>query len=196
MESKQDNIELVNIDINEFEKTIYSFYLEVFPKDERKPIELIRSSYNKGYTRIIKIVSNEILVGFMTLNSIKKNGYAVLDYLAILPQYRNMGFGSNAIKLLIKNESENAGIFVEIEKVGLGKDESENKLRKRRQKFYEELGFKKLKFDLILADVVYAPYIYSNSIIEEETIISEILNIYESISGKERIKQICKIIKT
>lgn len=196
MESMQNNIELVNIDINEFEKTIYSFYLEAFPKDERKPIELIRSSYNKGYTKIIKIVNNNIFVGFMILNRCKKNGYAILDYLAILPQYRNMGIGSSAIKLLIENESKNAGIFVEIEKVGLGKDENENKLRKKRQKFYEELGFKKLKFDLILADVVYTPYICSNAIIEEDTIISEILYIYESISGKERIKQICKIIKT
>lgn len=190
-----NDINLVDIDISEFEKTIYSFYLEVFPENERKPIELIRKSYNKGYTRIIKIANDEVLVGFMILNSVKKNGYAVLDYLAILPQYRNMGFGSKAIKLLIERESKISGIFIEIEKVGLGKNDTENKLRRKRQNFYEELGFKKLNFDLLLDNVIYMPYIYSNINIDEDFIISEILNIYESISGKKRIKQICKIIK-
>ena len=38
-----------------------------------------------GYTSIIEILYKNELVGFMILNRIKANGYAVLDYLAILP---------------------------------------------------------------------------------------------------------------
>lgn len=78
---------------------------------------------------------------------------------------------------------------------GLGKDEEENLLREKRKNFYEKLGFKRLNFDLFLFDVIYIPYLYSNMKDKEDRIIDEILNIYESISGKERIKQNCKIIK-
>ncbi len=78
---------------------------------------------------------------------------------------------------------------------GLGKNEEENLLREKRKNFYEKLGFKRLNFDLFLFDVIYTPYLFSNMKDNENMIIDEILNIYESISGKERIKQNCKIIK-
>lgn len=195
MKSILDNISLENINIEEFEKLLYSYYLEIFPKDERKSLELIKSSFNKGYTKIIKITNNTNLIGFMLLNRIKEKEYAVLDYLAILPEYRDRGFGTKALKLLIEKESKNKGIFVEIEKTGLGKSKKDNILREKRQKFYEELGFKKLRFDLILFDVIYMPYIYSNIDIEEDIIINEVFEIYKAISGKERIKQNCKILK-
>lgn len=195
MEYKEHNIELVNIGIDEFKEVLYSYYLEIFPREERKPLELIKSAYNKGYSRIIKIINNEIITGFMILNRVKNDSYAILDYLAILPKYRNIGIGTSALKLLIEQERKNNGIFVEIEKVGLGKDKEENEFRSKRRKFYEELGFKKLKFDLVLFDVVYMPYIYSNIDIEEDYIIKEIWNIYELICGKKRINKNCKIIK-
>lgn len=190
-----ENMELKDISIDEFEKELYSYYLDIFPEDERKPLELLHSSYKKHYTRIIKISYKNEMIGFMILNKVKDKGYAVLDYLAILPQYRNNKFGTKALQILLEQEKENSGIFIEIEKVGLGKDVKENLLREKRKNFYEKLGFKKLNFDLFLFDVVYTPYLFSNIQKDECTIIEEILNIYKVISGKERIKQNCKIIK-
>lgn len=129
------------------------------------------------------------------LNRVKNKGYAVLDYFAILPQYRNRNLGTKALQILLEQEKENNGIFIEIEKVGLGKNVEENLLREKRKQFYKKVGFKKLDFDLFLFDVIYTPYLFSNIKDNEEMIIDEILNIYELISGKERIKQNCKIIK-
>lgn len=83
------DIKLKDIDIDEFKKEVYSYYLDIFPEEERKPLELIQSSYKKQYTKIIEILYKNELAGFMLLNRIKDKGYAVLDYLAILPQYRN-----------------------------------------------------------------------------------------------------------
>ncbi len=186
---------LINININEFEKELYSYYVEIFPEEERKPLKLLQSSYQKGYMKIIKIVNGGSLVGFMILNGVKDKGYVVLDYFAILPLYRDKGFGTKAMELLIEQKKENDGIFVEIEKIGLGKDETENLQREKRQKFYEKLGFQKLNFDLLLFDVLYMPYLFSNNDIDEEIVRKEILNIYEAISGKERIEQNCKIIR-
>lgn len=189
------DIKLKEIGIDKFKKEIYSYYIEIFPEDERKSIELIQSSYEKQYTKILEILYKNEMIGFMLLNRVKDKGYAVLDYLAILPQYRNNKFGKKALQILLEQEKENSGIFIEIEKVGLGKDTEENLLREKRKKFYEKVGFKKLNFDLFLFDVVYTPYLFSNTEDDENIVVDEILNIYESISGKERIKQNCKIIK-
>lgn len=191
-----EDIKLKDIDIDEFKKEVYSYYLEIFPEDERKPLELIQLSYEKQYTKIMKVLYKSEMVGFMVLNRVKEKGYAVLDYLAILPQYRNSKFGTKALQILLEQEKENSGIFIEIEKVGLGKDTEENLLREKRKQFYEKVGFKKLNFDLFLFDVIYTPYLFSNIKDDEDIIIDEILNIYESISGKKRIKQNCKIIKS
>ncbi len=190
-----EDIELKDIGIDEFKKDIYSYYLEIFPEDERKPIELIQSAYEKKYTTIIEILYKNEIAGFMILNRVKAKGYAVLDYLAILPQYRNNKIGTKALEILLEQEKESSGIFIEIEKVGLGKDEEENLLREKRKNFYEKLKFKRLNFDLFLFDVIYTPYLFSNIEDNEDIIIKEILEIYESISGKESIKQNCKVIK-
>lgn len=47
-----ENIELKDIGIEEFRKEVYTYYLEIFPEDERKPIELIQSSYEKSIRRL------------------------------------------------------------------------------------------------------------------------------------------------
>lgn len=190
-----EDMKLKYIGIDRFEKEVYPYYLEIFPEDERKPLELIQSSYDKQYTKIIEILYKNEMVGFMVLNRVKEKGYAVLDYLAILPQYRNSKLGTKALQILLEQEKENNGIFIEIEKVGLGKNVEENLVREKRKNFYEKVGFKKLNFDLFLFDVIYTPYLFSNTNGDENMIIDEILNIYEAISGKERIKQNCKIIK-
>lgn len=190
-----EGLKLTYIGINQFEKDVYPYYLKIFPEVERKPLELIRSSCEKKYTRIIEILYKNELVGFMILNRVKDKGYEVLDYLAILPQYRNNKFGTEALKILLEQEKENSGIFIEIEKVGLGKTKEENVEREKRKNFYEKIGFKKLNFDLWLFDVIYTPYLFSKIENDENVIIDEILNIYESISSTQEIKKNCKIIK-
>ena len=189
------DINLKYIDINEFKKEVYTYYLDIFPEDERDPLELIQTSYKNGYTKIIKILYKNEMVVFMVLNKVKDKGYAILDSFAILPQYRNRKFGTKALQILLEQERETSGVFIEIEKMGLGKDIEENLLREKRENFYKKLGFKKLNFDLLLFDVIYTHYLFSKTKDDEGKIIDEILKIYESISGKERIKQNCKIIE-
>ena len=188
-------IELKNVGIDEFENDVYSYYLDIFPEDERKPLKLIKSSYEKNYTKIIEVLYKNEVAGFMLLNRIKDNGYAVLDYFAILPQYRNNKIGTEALQILLSQEKKSRGIFVEIEKIGFGKDIEDNLLREKRKNFYERIGFKKLSSDLLLFDVIYTPYLFANTEDDEDTVITEIFDIYETIIGKERIRQNYKVIK-
>lgn len=194
MEYSKENINLKQIDINEFKKEVYEYYLAIFPDDERKSLELLQSSYERHYTTIIKILNSDTLIGFMVLNRAKENGYVVLDFFAILPQYRNKGFGTKALQILLEQERKNDGVFIEIEKVGCGNTTEDNVRREKRKDFYERLGFKKLNYDLHLFGVLFTPYLYSDKNYDESIVINQILNIYESVSGKEQIKQNCKFI--
>lgn len=140
-----EGLKLTYIGINQFEKDVYPYYLKIFPEVERKPLELIRFSCEKKYTRIIEILYKNELVGFMILNRVKDKGYEVLDYLAILPQYRNNKFGTEALKILLEQEKENSGIFIEIEKVGLGKTKEEN-VEREKERIFMKNWLQKIKF--------------------------------------------------
>ena len=60
------------------------------------------------------------MVGFLLTNSLENNPYLQLDYLAILPTEQSKGYGSQALRLLQEQASVYDGIFIEMEKVGLG----------------------------------------------------------------------------
>ena len=191
---QEKKIDLQYVDINIFEKNIYQYYLENFPKEEeRKTLEEFENAYNNGYVKFIQILNNSQLIGFMILN-IKDNGYMILDYLAILPQYRNKGYGTEAVKRLIKLSSKNKGIIIECEKISKKRDYKENTLKIKREKFYEKLGFKKMNFDLLLWNILYTPYVFSNDYINEDLVASEMLAIYKLIYGKELVNQNCRIL--
>ena len=149
------DLKLKYIDISQFEKEVYPYYIEIFPEEERKPLNIIQSAYVKQYMKIIEILYKNEFVGFMLLNRTKDNGYVVLDYIAILPLYRNNKFGTESLKILLKQEEKNSGVFIEIEKIGLGKTKEANIEREKRKKFWERLGFNKLNFDLWLFGVIY-----------------------------------------
>ena len=141
-------MQLVNVDIKQFKEIIYPEYIKIFPKEERKELKTIEQNYDKKITKLIKICEHNQFVGFFIINTIKNNQYVQLDYFAILEKYQNKGYGTKAIQLLKKQMETYDGVFVEIEKLGLGKDRQENLLRERRVKFYESLGFEKLNFEL------------------------------------------------
>ena len=50
-------------------------------------------------------------------------------------------------------------MFIEIERLGYGKNQEENKERERRTKFYERVGFNKVNFELFLFGMEYSIYI-------------------------------------
>ena len=189
---------LINIGIEAFKKEVYSEYIKIFPKEERKELKIIEQNYDKKITKFIKICENNQFVGFFIINTIKNSQYVQLDYFAILEKYQNKGYGTKAIQLLKSQMEAYDGIFVEIEKLGLGKDKQENLLRERRAKFYETLGFEKLNFELkwfeslILSIYVLPISSYKDT---DEKIMENMFQIYISVHGKEKVDRDCKVIK-
>lgn len=188
-------LELVNVDIKEFKQTIYKEYEKLFPENERKSYKRIKKGVNNGIVNIVKIVDDSKFIGFMIINKIKNVQYLCLDYFAILPEYQNKGYGTKAIKLL-KEQCKNCnGVYVEVERVR-NDNTDEDKIRAKRVNFYENIGFYKLSFDLLLFSVEYSLYILQTSDIkeDEEKITKDIFTIYNTIVGERRVRKNCKII--
>ena len=189
-------MKLKRVGIEEFKDNIYPEYEKLFPELERKSYKRIKKTYNKGIVDIFEISVEEKLVGFIIANHLENNTYIQLDYFAIFEKYQNKGYGSNAIKMLKEVYREYDGIFIEIEKVGLGENETENIIREKRAKFYENLGFNKLDFDLDLFTVIYSAYILpcNKKIFYGESVKKDIFDFYIAILGEIRAKKHCKVI--
>lgn len=183
--------------IEEFKNIIYPEYLNLFPELERKSYHDIEKSIINEITTIFKIMVEKEMVGFMIINQLENVSCIQLDYLGILPQYQKNGYGSEAIKLLT-TECQNMSIFIEIEKEKLGNNEKENRIRERRARFYEKLGFQKMNFDMILNTVIFSTYLLDNSDKKstDEEIARSILITYEKIIGKEKVLKNIRIEKT
>ena len=187
---------LVKVDIKKFKHIIYPEYVKLFPEVERKSYRRIKKAVKNKISKIIEIVADEQFVGFMIINTLENNPYVQLDYLAILPNHQNKGYGKEAIKLLKKQYENYNGIFIEVEKLGLGKNEEVNRIREKRVSFYENLGFYKMNFELELFTVIYSAYLLPGLETEnsDKEIINYILKIYTAILGKNKVKKNCKVM--
>lgn len=158
----------------------------------------MKSNYNKNkeYTNICMQKYLSIYKGREKRMYLKNNPIVQLDYFAILPKYQHKGYGTCAIKLLKEMYRSYDGIFIEIEKVGEADTDKENQTRQRRAKFYENLGFSKMGFDLKLYTVIYSTYILpcSKNVFSDKKVIEDIFEIYNAILGEERIRKNCKVI--
>lgn len=186
-------IELKSVDIKEFKKNLYSQYMKLFPKNERKPLSLLRECYVRKILTILEIIDDKQIVGFMILNKLPKSKYLQLDYFAIFEQYQSKGYGSKALRKLQEISTRYNGIYIEAEKP----DEAEDGVKNKRIKFYERLGCYKLNLSLDLFNVIYTILILptSDKREDDDTIMKDIFDIYNEVAGKKAVKKYCKIIK-
>lgn len=190
-------INLEEASIEEFQTLIYKDYVKLFPRSERRGLHAIKKTMKRKVTNVLKIMVDGVYVGFFIYNSLPDNPYMQLDYFAILPEYQSKGYGSLAIKTLQEMYYTYAGIYIEIEKLGLGKNEKENKLREKRAKFYDRLGFCPLSKDISLSGVVYATYVLPITANQspEPMLYRYIFDIYTAVGGKLYTKLFCKILE-
>lgn len=157
-------------------KEIEYLYLTAFPKNERKPFDLILNKCNNGSMQIISILNdNNDFLGFAIM--ILHDDMILLDYFAIAPESRGQNVGSTALKMLFERY-KNQRFILEIENTEIESDNLEE--RKRRKAFYIKNGMSVMPFKVNLigvemevlthnCDVTYEEYysIYSNTFSDE-----------------------------
>lgn len=130
-------------------KEIEYLYLTAFPKNERKPFDLILEKCNNGSMEIISIQNdNNNFLGFAIM--ILHDDMVLLDYFAIAPESRGQNLGSTALKMLFERYN-NKRFILEIENTEIESDNLEE--RKRRKAFYLKNGMSVMPYKVNLIGV-------------------------------------------
>lgn len=118
---------------------IRKLYRKAFPRTERKPLSIIKSMQKNRRSDVWFFEKNGKFAGFAsTINSDKT---ILIDYLAVDAKCRNMGIGSEILRIL-RRQYAGKGVFVEIERVEDHADASDH--RRKRKQFYIANGMNEL----------------------------------------------------
>lgn len=71
-----------------------------FPESEIKPWQVVHDLYKKGFYIPLGCFKNGVLIAYVLLIALKEKRTVLLDYFAVLPEYRNSGTGSAILKEL------------------------------------------------------------------------------------------------
>lgn len=130
-------------------KNIEHLYMKEFPKEERKPFELMLDKAEGGIMEILAINSDDGEFCGLAITITGKE-WVLLDYLAIEPELQGNNIGSAVLDLL-NRRYEGKGIVIEIERTDV---ECANlSQRVRRKQFYLKNGMKEIGIHVILFGV-------------------------------------------
>lgn len=141
-------LELKNAITNSDIDKIKALYSVSFPKEEQKPFDLILQKQEEKMVEILSIRNDSVFCGLVILAKYKN--LILLDYFAIVEEFRGQKIGSNVIHLLQDHFSLQK-LIIEIENpncICLNKAE-----RVRRKHFYLQNGLTHASFGVDLLGV-------------------------------------------
>ena len=157
-------MKLINFNPNSHGKELNELYLTAFPKYERKPFDMILEGAKKGNYEILSIESDTGRFLGLAI-TILYEGYALLDYFAVLYTERGNGIGTTALNLLI-DRYKGKKFFLESESTAVPCSNLNQRLR--RKKFYEKCGMTALNFQVNLFGTIMEILAYNCIITFEE----------------------------
>ncbi len=163
-----------------------------FPADERKPVSSISRMAGEGIYAGYGLYREEeaelLCYAFFTVLPGCRN--ILLDYFAVMEQYRSEGIGSYFLEKIKHSLSNCDGILIETENPDYAKDESERLIRGKRISFYERNGAYSAG---ILAEIfgvhyriLYLPVLGAPA---QETLLSDFDTIYRYMVPPEYYKK-------
>lgn len=155
---------LRELSTEEFED-IYDRYLIVdFPKDEVKPLERILTTMKAGLCCAYGLFDGDLLKGYAVFILPKGLEYGLLDYLAIVKEYRGTGVGHTFFDLigdtLVRKVSSLKGLFIESENIEFARNDVEREIREKRISFYRQNHCEFTSLGSRLFGVTYSIMVY------------------------------------
>ncbi|HXW12007.1 MAG TPA: GNAT family N-acetyltransferase [Nitrososphaeraceae archaeon] len=144
--------EIRNLTHKEFED-LCSIYLSTFPLENAKQLDIYLNHIydmlrNDNRYHLYAAVEDSSMIGISLLYIFEHLKMALLDYMAIIPNFQRRGIGrmlfeftNNELNRLIP---DNIGLLLEVPKENVS-DPDEKLRRKRRIQFYSRLGVRVLK---------------------------------------------------
>ena len=121
----------------EIRKDIQKLYVSAFPRVERPPVNMFFNEAKKSDNELLGFYLDNRFIGFTNLLFYKDLCY--MFFLAVSPEYRNEGFGSQIIQEAFKEYPDKTFVLCYDE---VDEKYSDNNLRIRRRNFYLRNGFK------------------------------------------------------
>lgn len=134
---------LRKIDFKEFKKLYKNHIIKDFPENERPSFWGFKKRILKQNESVYIYEEKSNDKAYIILKQLDR--YIFISFFAVYEEYRGEGIGTKALKELEENIENKKGIVIEVENPKYAKNEEEEKLQKRRIKFYERLGFKKIE---------------------------------------------------
>ena len=125
-----------------------TLYLEAFPDCERKPFSMLEAMQQEGRGRILSAADGTDFLGLAVV--LFWQDVVLLDYLAVAPEGRGHGVGSEMLRAL-QEMFPGKRLLIEIELPE--REAPDNLFRERRKRFYLRAGFRPMEIRLSLAGV-------------------------------------------
>ncbi len=160
---------------------IYNTYMIFdFPSDELKPLNLLLKMVDEGLCTYYALFDERSQV-LSYFGLCVKNRFALVDYLAVNPEFRGQGIGTKTLNFL-KETAKDKTILIECENIESSDNPEEREIRRRRIVFYERSGFKDSNVKARLFGVDYILLTYPQDATQVKNGYKEV---YLSMLGKE-----------
>jgi len=125
-----------------------------FPPSELKSLSVILNMHRKGLYDVLGAYQEGKLVGYALLYCPRAERIALLDYLAVEPQYRRQGIGNKLLaQLRCHYAAQTDALLIECERPKAAPDEME---ARKRIRFYTQAGAMLTSVRIWLFDVEYS----------------------------------------
>ncbi|MGN0165234.1 MAG: GNAT family N-acetyltransferase [Lachnospiraceae bacterium] len=141
-----------------------------FPPEEVKPLKNIQKMLLEGCYQVLgmyeadKVDEENVfagLIGYAFFVISTDRDFVLLDYYAMMDEYRGQGFGSKFLAQIKREYIDCRGVLLETEDVSKASDEEQRSLRERRNRFYRGNGVKETGIRSSVYGVPYEIWIMS-----------------------------------
>ena len=130
--------ELRRMDESEIRQLYSRSLVRDFPADELKSLSAILSLYHRGEYDVLGAYESEAMVAYALVFRPTDDSVALLDYLAVEPEYRSRGVGSELLgNLRIHYAATAEALMIECERPQTAPDQSQ---ARKRIEFYTRAG--------------------------------------------------------
>lgn len=126
----------------EFEQVV-QIYTEALPESERKGVSELRNMLSRPAYEFLVARIDGAVVGFSTLAALSHTNACLLEYMAVLRQERSLGIGRLLFRRAVSTVlAASRYVLLEVDSDGL--DDAGREQRAGRQRFYRDLGCRKV----------------------------------------------------
>ena len=132
-------LKIIEIQKDEY-KELYSHMKRDFPANELPPFFAVKRNFDKTIYDGFYLTENDLDIGYAVITAPENLQYALINYFAILPEYRSKGYGSEFLRIILNHYSDRT-LVLEADNPSVTKNAERRTEAERRVKFYERAGF-------------------------------------------------------